>query len=61
MIDYSQSDFTQWQAERECHLAEIERLRKALERIAHAPCGRTYCADGHEEVVLIAKAALERK
>ena len=41
--------------------AEIERLRKVLERITHAPYGRTYCADGHEEAVLIARAALEGK
>lgn len=40
---------------------EIERLRKALQRITHAPYGRTYCADGHEEAVLIARAALEGK
>ena len=38
---------------------EIERLREALRRISHAPCGKVYCADGHEEAVLIARAALE--
>jgi hypothetical protein len=39
-------------------LGEIERLRAALRRIAHAPHGKIYCADGHEEAVLIARAAL---
>jgi hypothetical protein len=39
-----------------CH--EIERLRDALRRISHAPHGKVYCADGHEEAVLIARAAL---
>jgi plasmid stabilization system protein ParE len=38
---------------------KIERLRDALRRIAHAPHGKVYCADGHEEAVLIARAALE--
>lgn len=38
---------------------EIERLRDALRRIAHAPHGKVYCADGHEEAVLIARAALD--
>ena len=38
---------------------EIDRLRDALRRISHAPCGKMYCADGHEEAVLIARAALE--
>ena len=38
---------------------EIERLRAALRRISHAPCGKMYCADGHEEAVLIARVALE--
>ena len=38
---------------------EIERLRAALRRIAHAPHGKVYCADGHEEAVLIARAAIE--
>jgi plasmid stabilization system protein ParE len=38
---------------------EIERLRDALRRISHAPCGKVYCADGHEEAALIARAALE--
>jgi plasmid stabilization system protein ParE len=37
---------------------EIERLRGALRRISHAPHGKMYCADGHEEAVLIARAAL---
>jgi plasmid stabilization system protein ParE len=37
----------------------IERMRDALRRIAHAPQGKVYCADGHEEAVLIARAALE--
>ena len=40
---------------------EIERLRAALRRIAHAPHGKVYCADGHEEAVLIARAALGEK
>ena len=38
---------------------EIERMRDALRRISHAPCGKVYCADGHEEAVLIARSALE--
>jgi plasmid stabilization system protein ParE len=38
---------------------EIERMRDALRRISHAPHGKVYCADGHEEAVLIARAALE--
>ena len=38
---------------------EIERMRDALRRISHAPCGKMYCADGHEEAVLIARVALE--
>lgn len=38
---------------------EIERLRDALRRISHAPHGKMYCADGHEEAVLIARVALE--
>jgi plasmid stabilization system protein ParE len=37
---------------------EIDKLREALRRIAHAPHGKIYCADGHEEAVLIARAAL---
>ena len=37
---------------------EIERMRSVLRRIAHAPHGKIYCADGHEEAVLIARAAL---
>ena len=40
---------------------EIERLRAALRRIAHAPHGKVYCADGHEEAMLIARAALGEK
>lgn len=40
-------------------LGEVERLRSVLRRITHAPCGKVYCADGHEEAVLIARAALE--
>ena len=40
-------------------LGEVERLRSVLRRIAHAPHGKVYCADGHEEAVLIARAALE--
>ena len=39
--------------------AENDRLREALRRIAHAPHGKVYCADGHEEAVLIARAAIE--
>ena len=38
---------------------EIERMRDALRRISHAPHGKMYCADGHEEAVLSARAALE--
>ena len=38
---------------------EIERMRDALRRISHAPHGKIYCADGHEEAVLIARVALE--
>jgi plasmid stabilization system protein ParE len=38
---------------------EIERLRAELRRISHAPHGKVYCADGHEEAVLIARVALE--
>ena len=38
---------------------EIDRLREALRRISHAPHGKMYCADGHEEAVLIARSALE--
>ena len=38
---------------------EIERMRDALRRISHAPHGKMYCADGHEEAVLIARTALE--
>ena len=38
---------------------DIERMRAALRRISHAPHGKVYCADGHEEAVLIARASLE--
>ena len=38
---------------------EIDRLRDALRRVSHAPHGKVYCADGHEEAVLIARSALE--
>lgn len=39
--------------------AENERLREALHRIQHSPNGpKVYCCDGHEEAVLIARAAL---
>ena len=39
--------------------AEIERLREALNRIQYSPHGtKVYCRDGHEEAVLIARAAL---
>jgi hypothetical protein len=38
---------------------DIERMRDALRRISHAPIGKMYCADGHEEAVLIARVALE--
>jgi hypothetical protein len=38
---------------------EIDRLRDALRRISHAPIGKMYCANGHEEAVLIARVALE--
>jgi hypothetical protein len=40
-------------------VGEVKRLRAALRRISHAPHGKVYCADGHEEAVLIARAALE--
>ena len=40
---------------------EIERLRAALRQISHAPNGKVHCADGHEECVLIARAALREK
>jgi hypothetical protein len=40
-------------------VGEVKRLRAELRRIAHAPHGKMYCADGHEEAVLIARAALE--
>jgi hypothetical protein len=46
-------------AEKYDALDEIVRLRAALCRIAHAPHGGVYCADGHEEAVLIARVALE--
>lgn len=39
--------------------AENGRLREALHRIQHSPNGpKVYCRDGHEEAVLIARAAL---
>ena len=39
--------------------AENDRLRDALHRIQHSPNGlKVYCRDGHEEAVLIARAAL---
>ena len=38
---------------------EIERMRDALRLISHSPHGTLYCADGQEEAVLIARAALE--
>jgi plasmid stabilization system protein ParE len=41
--------------------AENKRMRAVLRRIAHAPHGKVYCADGHEETVLIARAALGEK
>jgi uncharacterized protein YerC len=37
---------------------EIESLRAALRRVSHAPHGKAYSATGHEEAVLIARAAL---
>ena len=40
---------------------DIDKLRGALRRIAHAPHGKMYCADGHEEAVLIARAAIEEE
>ena len=39
----------------------IKELEAALRRIAHAPHGKVYCADGYEEAVLIARAALGEK
>jgi hypothetical protein len=50
------TDYKQW-VYREA-ADEIERMRDALRRISHAPRGKVYCADGHEEAVLIARAAL---
>ena len=57
---YSGYGLTKADAEELANAAnEIERMRDALRRISHAPCGKMYCADGHEEAVLIARAALE--
>ena len=50
---------TWWPRDRLEAADEIERMRDALRRISHAPHGKVYCADGHEEAVLIARAALE--
>jgi len=52
---------TWWPRDRLEAADEIERMRDALRRISHAPYGKVYCADGHEEAVLIARAALERE
>lgn len=38
---------------------EIEKLRAALHRIGLPRAKIVYCRDGHEEAVLIARAALE--
>ena len=65
MIDLDAMNKDQWQTwpvkkeELRGLVHEIDRLREALRRISHAPCGKMYCADGHEEAVLIARAALE--
>ena len=40
---------------------EIERLRAALHRIGLPRAKVFYCRDGHEEAVLIARAALETR
>jgi uncharacterized sporulation protein YeaH/YhbH (DUF444 family) len=39
--------------------AEVERLRTALHRIGLPLAQITYCRDGHEEAVLLARAALK--
>ena len=39
----------------------IEELEAALRRISHAPHGKVFNADGHEEAYLIACKALEEK
>jgi hypothetical protein len=64
MIDLDAMNKDQWQTwpvkkeELRVLVGEIDRLRAALRRISHAPHGKVYCADGHEEAVLIARAAL---
>jgi hypothetical protein len=65
MIDLNAMNQDQWQTwpvkkeELRVLVGEIDRLRAALRRISHAPHGKVYCADGHEEAVLIARTALE--
>ena len=39
-------------------MKEIERLRGALHQISHAPHGKIFCRDGHEEAYWIARTAL---
>ena len=57
---YSGYGLTKADAEELANAAnEIKRMRDALRRISHAPHGKVYCADGHEEAVLIARVALE--
>ena len=59
---YSGYGLTKADAEELANAAnEIERMRDALRRISHAPHGKMYCADGHEEAVLIARAAIEEE
>ena len=40
---------------------EIERLRDALRLISHAPHGKIFCRDGHEEAYWIARTALREE
>lgn len=40
---------------------EIEKLRDALQLISHAPHGKIFCRDGHEEAYWIARTALGEK
>ena len=53
MIDYSESDFIAWQAEREAMWAENERLRETMQTIAHLAEGT--------RIGGMARAALEGK
>lgn len=40
---------------------EIETLRDALRLISHAPHGKVFCRDGHEEAYWIARTALREE